>query len=389
MNSAEHFLPYGRQQIEEDDIAAVSTALRSPFLTQGPLVERFEAAFADHVGAPFASVVSNGTAALQLAYAALGLRAGDELITTPLTFAATANAARALGAEVRFAPVEADTGNLDVEKLSPLVTKKTRGVAVVHLGGLPADLAPLRAFCDQHGLFLVEDAAHALGAEYRGQRIGGCQYSDAATFSFHPVKHLTTGEGGAVTTRKAEVKRAVDLLRQHGVERDPARLRFKKPGAWYYEVQTLGWNYRLSDVQCALGISQLTRQPKCLAQRRALVARYREQLKQRLGDLVALQAERPDRLSAYHLLMSLIDFQAAKHTRAEVMDFLRERGIGTQVHYIPTNRHPYYIDRYGQPEPEPGTESFYARELSLPLYPSLREEDVDYIVASLAAALER
>lgn len=385
----EHFLPYGRQTIEEEDVQAVTTALRAPCITQGPLVDRFEAALSDYLNAPSVSVVANGTAALQLVYAALQLGPGDEIITSPITFVATANAARALGAEVRFADVEPDTGNLAVASVERLITPRTRGITAVHLGGLPVDLAPLRALADRHGLFLVEDAAHALGATYQGTRVGSCQYSDAATFSFHPVKHLTTGEGGAVATRDAALKRRIDLLRQHGIERTDDQLQRVRPGPWYYEVQALGWNYRLSDFQCALGLAQLRRQVPWLERRRALAARYRRALAARLPGLVEVQAEREGRESAYHLLLAMIRFDQAGRTRAQVMEGLRARNIGTQVHYIPVDQQPYYQDRYGAPASKPGVELFYARALSLPLYPELRDHEVDAVVEGLAAELGR
>ena len=264
----EPFLPYGKQAIDDDDIAAVVAALRAPLITQGPLVGEFEAALAAFTGARHVSVVANGSIALQLAYAALGLGPGDELITTPNTFAATANAARSLGAHVKFCDVEPDTGNLDLATIEALITPSTRGIAAVHFGGLPVDLAPLRALADKHGLWLVEDAAHALGATYRGTHVG--TLADATTLSFHPVKHITTGEGGAVIARDATVKGMIDRLRHHGIERE--HLKTPSPGPWYHEVQSLGWNARLTDIQCALGISQMKKLPAWIARRRELAA---------------------------------------------------------------------------------------------------------------------
>lgn len=378
------FLPYGRQTIDDGDIAAVVAALKSPLITQGPLVEVFEAGLAKYVDSPFVSVVANGTAALHVAYAALGLGAGDEILTTPITFAATANAARYLGAEARFADVEPDTGNLDATKLEARITPRTRGIVAVHLGGLPCDLAAIRAIADRHNLWVVEDASHALGAEYRGRKIGAGVYSDATTFSFHPVKHLTTGEGGAIAVKKASLKEAMDRLRHHGIERDASKYTIPSPGPWYHEMPVLGFNYRLTDLQCALGISQLARQPAGLVRRRAIAARYRRGFAGAPG--LIPQAERDERLSAYHLFPVRIGFTAAR-TRAALMESLKARGIGTQVHYIPVSHQPYYRERYGAPEALAGADSYYERTLSLPMYPALTDDDVDRVISALLSEL--
>jgi perosamine synthetase len=377
----EPFLPYGKQVIDDDDIAAVVAALRAPLITQGPLVGKFEDSLVAFTGVPYASAVANGSIALQIAYAALGLTAGDEIITTPNTFAATANAARSLGAHVKFCDVEPDTGNMDLSTIEALITPKTRGITAVHFGGLPVDMAPLRAIADRHALWIVEDAAHALGGIYRGAH-PGAQFSDATTLSFHPVKQLTTAEGGAILTRDPALKRMFDRLRHHGIEREAFTI--PSPGPWYHEVQSLGWNARLTDIQCALGISQMTKLPAWLVRRRELAAAYREQIASRLGGLVTVQAERPDRDSAYHLLPVLIDF--TKQSRADVMAALRERGIGTQVHYIPVDTQPYYRSLYGEPT-HPNMTQFYARELSLPMYGALTVDDVTRVVTALAAVL--
>jgi UDP-4-amino-4,6-dideoxy-N-acetyl-beta-L-altrosamine transaminase len=380
-------LPYGRQSITEDDIAAVVEALRAPLLTCGPEVERFEAALASFLDAPHVSVCANGTAALHLAYAALGLGAGDEVITSPITFSATASAAYQVGATVRFADVEPDTGNLDPASVEAMIGPRTRAITVVHLAGLPVDLASFRALADRHGLFLVEDACHALGATFRGRPVATA--ADAAVLSFHPVKHITTFEGGAVIVRDPERKRRIDRLRHHGIERDPARLSIESPGPWYHEVVEQGFNYRLPDVACALGRSQLARLPAQLAHRRALAARYDEELARRFGDdgVVRAPARRADRESAFHLYAVAIDFARARTTRARVMDRLRADGIGTQVHYVPLPQHPFHRARAGAHAalPRPGADHYYARTLSLPLYADLRVADV----ARVADALER
>lgn len=382
-------LPYGRQTIDEADIDAVVEALRAPLLTCGPLVARFEQALAAWLGAPHATVCSSGTAALHLAYAALGIGEGDEIITTPITFSATAAAAYYVGATVRIADVDRRTGNLTAASVEPLITARTRAIVPVHLGGQPADLAELTALARSRGLRLVEDACHALGATYRGTRIGGGD-SDAVVFSFHPVKHLTTGEGGAVVVRDARLKARLDRLRQHGIERDPARLDAPPAGPWSYEVQELGWNYRLSDLACALGLSQLARLEGFVRARRALAAAYDAELQRVFGgEGVTAPAVLPDRESAYHLYAVAIDFDRFGVSRAEVMRRLAADGVGTQVHYIPLLEHPLHASRCPQERtrPRPGAAHYYRHTLSLPLYPALAPTDVTHVVGALHRAL--
>ncbi|RMH40742.1 MAG: UDP-4-amino-4,6-dideoxy-N-acetyl-beta-L-altrosamine transaminase [Deltaproteobacteria bacterium] len=376
-------LPYGRQTIDDDDVAAVVAALRSARLTQGPQVDAFERELAMYVGAPYVSACANGTAALHLAYAALGLGPGDEIITSPVTFSATASAAHQLGATVRFADVDPTTGTLHPPSVEALVTPRTQGVVAVHLGGLPCELTALRHLCDRHGLWLVEDAAHALGAVYRGAPIGSCRYADATTFSFHPVKHITTGEGGAVAVRDEALKRRIDRLRHHGIAREPDQFVQPSPGPWYYEVQQLGYNYRLPDILCALGRAQLAKQPAWLARRRAIAARYRE----RLHGIVSLQREPSYAQSAYHLMIALVPFERYGCDRATVMRALAAAGIGTQVHYIPLSHHPYYRARYGDLPDPPGVAEYYRHALSLPMFPAMTDADVDRVADAVIAAL--
>ncbi len=383
---AQAFLPYGRQNIDESDIEAVIAALKGPRITQGPLVDEFEEGLCKYLGAKHATVVCNGTAALHLAYAALDIGPGDEVITTPLTFAATANAARYLGAEVRFADCDPDSGNILPSSVASLIGPKTKAIVAVHLGGLPCDMQELRNIADKHKLWLIEDAAHALGATYRGQRIGS-GLSDIATFSFHPVKHLTTGEGGAVLTNNSMIKERLDTLRHHGVERRPEKFANKSPGRWYYEVQELGYNYRLTDIQCALGLSQLEKQPASVKRRREIAERYRARISAGLASCVSAQRSYDDRQSAYHLFPVLIDFDALGISRDAVMESLERQGIGTQVHYIPVSWQPYYQERYGQPQAQSGVHRYYQRTLSLPMFPCLSDKEVDHVVDSLARAL--
>lgn len=382
------FSSYGRQTIDDADCAAVVEALRSPQLTCGPLVARFEAALAGWLGAEHASVCSSGTAALHLAYAALGIGEGDEIITTPITFSATAAAAYYVGATVRIADVDPRTGNLDPGTVEALIGPRTRAIVVVHLGGLPAEVEQLQALARSHGLRIVEDACHALGATYRGRKVGALD-SDATIFSFHPVKHITTGEGGAVIVRDPRHKQRIDRLRHHGVERDASRLYTPAAGAWSYEVQELGWNYRLPDFACALGLTQLAKLDDFLARRRALAARYREAIARTFDDGVIGPVELPDRESAYHLFAVAIDFARYGTTRAAVVQHLAAAGIGTQVHYIPLLHHPLHASRCPQDlaRAHPGADHYYARTLSLPLHQALELDEVDQVVAELHRAL--
>lgn len=382
-------LPYGRQTISDDDIAVVVEALRAPLLTCGPLVARFEQALAAAVGAPFASVCSSGTAALHLAYAALGIGPGDEIITTPITFSATAAAAYYVGAAVRIADVDPTTGNLDPASVAERITPRTRAIVPVHLAGMPADLAELRALARGRDLFLIEDACHALGATYRGAPIGSGD-SDAVIFSFHPVKHITTGEGGAVAVRDRRIHERIARLRQHGIEREPARLRVPAEGSWSYEVQELGWNYRLPDIACALGLSQLAKLPQFVAARRALASSYRAAIAAAFPDGgVRSPLERADRESAYHLFAVAIDFARFGTTRDAVMRALAAAGIGTQVHYIPLLQHPLHASRCPDEvhRARPGAAHYYAHTLSLPLFPTMTAADVAHVVDELQRVL--
>ncbi|HEY6038244.1 MAG TPA: UDP-4-amino-4,6-dideoxy-N-acetyl-beta-L-altrosamine transaminase [Kofleriaceae bacterium] len=377
-------LPYGRQTIDDADIAAVVEVLRSPLLTCGPLVARFEQALAAKLGAKHASVCSSGTAALHLVYAALDIGAGDEIITTPITFSATAAAAYYVGAKVRFADVDPRTGNIDPASVAALIGPRTKAIVAVHLGGMPVDLEALHDLADRHGIALVEDACHALGATYHGTPIGGGR-SAATVFSFHPVKHITTGEGGAILTPSAALKRRIDRLRQHGVERDPSLMQQPPAGSWSYEVQELGWNYRLSDLSCALGLAQLAKLDHFVARRRELAAAYRTALAGFTG--VTAPPESSDRESAYHLFAVAIDFAHFGTTRARVTEQLAARGIGTQVHYIPLYEHPLHKQRCGDVGPHPGADHYYARTLSLPMFPAMTDADVGEVVAQLHRAL--
>ncbi len=390
------FLPYGRQTIEADDIAAVAEALQADFLTTGPLVDRFEDALAARVGAKHAVVCSNGTAALHLAIKALKIGPGDLCVVPSVTFLATANCARYEGAEVVFADVDPDTGLMTpatlVEALERCDAERVRAILPVHLCGAPADTATLARLARSIGAVLIEDACHALATDTGRGPIGACADSAMACFSFHPVKTLTTGEGGAVTTNDPELAARLKLARSHGMTRDPddfelPDLAFDDGAAnpWWYEQQELGLNYRLPDFNCALGLSQLAKLDRFVARRRRLAELYREALAS-LGNLVRPVPVPPGSNPTLHLFAVLIDFEAAGLSRRAVMQALKARGIGTQVHYIPVHRQPYYTDLYGETD-LPGADAWYRRTLSLPLYPAMSDEDPARVVHALAQVL--
>jgi UDP-4-amino-4,6-dideoxy-N-acetyl-beta-L-altrosamine transaminase len=379
------FLPYGRQNISQADIDAVVAVLKSDFLTQGPEVERFEAALAQSVGARHVVAYSHGTAALFGAAWAAGVQPGDEVITSPVTFAASANCVAYVGARPVFADVEPTAATLDPAAFERAITPRTRAVIPVHLCGEPAQLAEIRAIAQRHGLTVIEDAAHALGASYRGQPVGNGDFSEMTIFSFHPVKHVTTGEGGAVATNDDRLADRLRRFRNHGIERDPARFTVPAPGPWYHEMQDLGHNFRLTDLQAALGRSQLTRLPAFVERRRAIAHLY-----DRL--LVDLPQARPlgrlrEGVSSYHLYVVQIDFEGLGTTRKAVMDGLRARSVGSQVHYIPCYRHPYHAAAGWQPADFPNAEAYYRQALSLPMYPDLTDDDVVRVVKSLREVL--
>ena len=374
-------IPYGRQLIDEDDIAAVIEVLRGPWLTGGPAVREFENAFAGFVSAENAVAVSNGTAALHLAMLALEVGPGDEVIVPTMTFAATANAVRYAGGTVVFADSLPDTLAVDPAHVERLMTDRTRAIAVVDYAGIPADLEPLLALCDQAGVPLVEDACHAPGATYRGRKIGSIAH--VSTFSFHPVKHLTTGEGGMVTCADGELAERIRTLRNHGIRSD-FRQR-EAAGTWEYDVQELGFNYRLSEFACALGTSQLRKVPEWVDRRRRLAARYVELL----ADLpVRTLLSPPDREPSWHLFPVLIDGEDAGRRRAEVFRLMRAAGIGVNVHYRPVHQHSLYASSEAYSSVHlPVAEDAYERLLSLPMWPGLTEKDQDRVVDELASGL--
>lgn len=393
-------LPYGRHLIEEDDVAAVAACLRGEWLTTGPQVAGFEGEFRRYVDAPYAAVCSSGTAALHLAAGALGLGPGMAAVVPSMTFAATANCVRYMGAEVVFADVDPDTGLAGPEHLVQALDRASgldvRALFVVDMNGHIVDLPAIGELAERRGLPLVEDACHALGGSYveNGvrQKVGNGVHSRLAVFSFHPVKTIAMGEGGMVTTADPELDARVRRLRNHGLEREPALLTNAEAafedGAvnpWYYELAELGWNYRASDINCALGLSQLKKIDRYLARRRGLADRY-DTLLSRYAPLIRPVLRPAGQQGGWHLYPVLIDFTAAGTTRARVMRSLSAEGILTQVHYIPVHRQPYYERRYGKLH-LPGADAYYARCLSLPLFVGMIDEDVDRVVDALSRAV--
>ncbi len=375
-------LPYGRQSVSEDDIQAVVEVLRSDWLTTGPKVDEFEEALAAWVGAKYAVSFSSGTAALHGAAFAAGLNAGDEAITTPMTFAATANCVSYQGATPVFADVCADTLNLDPERVAERITPRTRAVLPVDYAGHVADLAAMRKLADRHGLVVIEDASHALGAEYRGRRAGSI--ADMTVFSFHPVKHLATGEGGMVATHRADLAETLRRFRNHGISSD-ARARQSR-GQWHYEMVSLGYNYRLTDVACALGLSQLKRLEENLSRRRRIAARYGEAF--RHLEAVIPPAVRDDCTPAWHLYPIRLRLEMLTADRALVFRALRAENIGVSVHYIPVHLHPYYRENFRTRSGDcPVAEDAYQRLISLPMFHGMNDSDVEDVIAAVRKVL--
>ena len=376
-------LPYGRQSIGEDDIEAVVDVLRSDWLTTGPKVAEFEEAFAARVQTKCAVSFSSGTAALHGAAFAAGLKPGDEAITSPMTFAATANCVLYQGATPVFADVSADTLNLDPEEVEARITPRTRALLPVDYAGHPADMDAILELAAHHGLVVIEDACHALGAEYRQRPTGSI--ADMTVFSFHPVKHLATGEGGMVTTGRPAFAESLRRFRNHGISSD-ARQR-QRDGQWHYEMVVLGFNYRLTDIACALGLSQLKKLEANLLRRREIAARYAAELGTLAG--IILPAVRAEVNPAWHLYPIRLNLERLRADRAQIFRALRAENIGVNVHYIPVHLHPYYRDRFGYRGGEyPVAEDAYERLISLPMFHGMSDQDVEDVIAAVKKVVD-
>ncbi|MDF2636813.1 MAG: UDP-4-keto-6-deoxy-N-acetylglucosamine 4-aminotransferase [Pelosinus sp.] len=380
----ENYLPYGKQWLDEDDINAVVEVLKSDYLTTGPKIAEFEKAFAQYVNAKFAVAISNGTAALHAACYAAGIQAGDEVITTPITFAASANAVLYCGGTPIFADIDAATYNIDPVEIRKKITDRTKAIIPVHFTGQPCDMDEVGRIAKEYNLLVIEDAAHAVGAEYK-DRLIGC-ISDMTTFSFHPVKHITTGEGGMITTNNEALYQKLLLFRSHGITRDK-NLMLDCQGPWYYEQLELGYNYRMTDIQAALGLSQLSKLDKFLQRRREIAATYTEAFKDMAALITPFQQDSGN--SSWHLYVIQLGLEKLRCGRKEVFEELLQENIGVNVHYIPVYKHPYYQQNGYQDVQCGHSERLYNRIISLPIFPKMTDQDVQDVIESVKKVLER
>jgi UDP-4-amino-4,6-dideoxy-N-acetyl-beta-L-altrosamine transaminase len=373
---ANKVIPYGRQDITQEDLQAVVETLQSDYLTQGPKIKEFEAAFAAYVGSTYAVAVNNATAGLHIAVMALGLKKGDRVITTPITFAASANCVRFVGGEVWFSDIDRDTYLLSLAATRKLIESKPKGffkgIIPVDFAGLPVNLEAFRALANEHGLWLLEDACHAPGGHFVDsknvvQRCGNGNYADAAVFSFHPVKHIACGEGGMVTTNSEAVYKQLLLLRSHGITKENMS---ENPGGWFYEMQTLGFNYRLTDFQAALGITQLARNEKGVSRRNEIAHRYKKAFEGKLN----YQSLPANYLNAHHLFVIEVE------DRKGLYDYLHENKIYAQIHYIPVHQLPYYAAIGYQAADLKNAEDYYSKCISLPMFPTLTDEEQNFVI---------
>lgn len=369
------FLPYGHQWIDDEDIKSVVEVLKGDWITQGPKIKESEEAIAKFTGAKYAVALSSGTAALHAACFAAGITTGDEVITTPITFAASSNCILYLGGKPVFADIKEDTYNINPQEIEKKITNKTKAIIPVDFAGHPADLDEIRGIAKEHNLRVIEDASHALGAEYKGKKIGSL--SDLTIFSFHPVKPITTGEGGIILTNNEEYYEKLLMFRTHGITKDSSK--FKVKGPWYYEMQYLGFNYRITDFQCALGMSQLAKLDVFLARRREIVEQYNEAFKNIDGLTIPItNYQSPITKSAWHLYIIKV-----KKNRTQVFNALREKGIGVQIHYIPVYYHPYY-QRLGYKKGLcPEAERYYKETITLPLFPKMTDKNTQDVIKAV------
>ena len=372
-------IPYGKQTIEQDDIQAVVDVLKSDFLTTGPKIAEFEQTVADYVGAKYAVAISNGTSALHAACFAAGIGPGDEVITTPLTFAASANCVLYCGGTPVFADVDPKTYNIDPDDIRRKITDRTKAIIAVHLAGQPCDMDAIHSIAREHGLIVIEDGAHALGSVYKGKKVGSL--SDMTTFSFHPVKPITTGEGGMIVTDNEDFYKKMVLFRSHGITRDDSMMT-RNDGPWFYQQFDLGYNYRITDIQCALGCSQMKKLDRFLARRKEIVARYNEAFAD--CDNIITPYQLSDTESGWHLYI----VQVKNCDRRQVFENMREKGIGVNVHYIPVYMHPYYQEHGYENVHCANAEDIYSHIISLPLYPGLTSEQQDYVIDTLKSLCE-
>jgi len=384
------YIPYGRQDVSEADIEAVVDVLRSDFLTQGPSVPAFEKAVSDYCGAKYALATNSATSALHIACLALGVGPEDWVWTTPVTFVASANCARYCGAQVDFVDIDAQTYNMSVDRLAEkLAQAKTQGklpkaVIPVHLCGQACEMEAIHALSKQYGFHIIEDASHAIGGRYKGKPIGNCEYSSITVFSFHPVKLITTGEGGMALTNDPKLAVHMARLRSHGITRETSEMTHASDGPWYYQQLELGFNYRMTDIQAALGLSQMKRLDEFVTKRHSIAARY-----EKLLDNIPVTRpwQHPDSYSGLHLYVIRLKLDAIKATHKELFERLRTAGIGVNLHYIPVYRQPYYAKMGFNPNDFPEAERYYKEAISLPMYPTLTEQEQEEVVQRLVTPI--
>ncbi|WP_297517621.1 UDP-4-amino-4,6-dideoxy-N-acetyl-beta-L-altrosamine transaminase [uncultured Clostridium sp.] len=378
------YLDYGKQSISGCDIEEVIKVLKSGYLTTGPMVAKFENEVAKYVGCKYAVAVTNGTAALHIAMLASNIKEGDEVLVTPMTFAASVNCILYCGGTPVFIDIEKDTGNIDVSKIEEKITSKTKAIIAVDFAGHAVDIDSIMKIAKKHNLIVVEDAAHALGSEYNGIKVGN--KADMTTFSFHPVKPITTGEGGMVVTNSEELYKKLSLYRTHGITRDSGILENQEEEAFYYEQQSLGYNYRIPDINCALGISQLTKIDYFIKKRRSIVEKYNELLKE--FDCIETPIEKDYSKSGYHIYVIKLKLDKIKKSRNQIFKELRAENIGVNVHYIPVYYHPYYKDLGYKKGLCENTEEFYEKIITLPLYPKMKKKDIEDVITALRKILK-
>jgi len=368
-------IPYGRQWVDASDIREVIKVLKSDWLTQGPKIKEFEDALCKYTGAKYAVAVSSGTSALHISCLAANIKRGDEVITSPITFVASANSILYCGGKPIFADIQSDTVNIDPEEIKKKINPNTKAIIPIHFAGHPCDLEEIKEIAEKYNLLIIEDASHTLGAEYKRSKIGSCKYSDMTIFSFHPVKHITTGEGGAVLTNQKDLYQRLLLFRSHGITKEKKKM-IKFDGPWYYEMHELGFNYRMTDFQCALGISQLRKLEKFLKRRREIVDIYNKGLLKVKG--IILPIEKPNIKSSWHIYY--IRLKDPKR-RKNLFKKLRKHNIGVQVHYIPIHFQPYYIENFGYKVGDyPKAEDYYQSTITLPLYPKMMNSEIQYVI---------